>query len=134
MTWTKLSDDFADQCRDLSDAAFRTHVEGLLWTMRRETGGWLDERDIRRFAETFEPDDAVKELVAHGWWSEEDHGYRIVHHMEHQPEPEVLAARRDLAALRQQRWRAKKTGQLRDMSTRDETRYSGRDGSGRDGE
>ncbi len=29
MTWTKLSDDFSDDCWTLSDQAFRLHTEGL---------------------------------------------------------------------------------------------------------
>jgi len=33
MTWTKLSDDFPEDCArvGLSDAAVRTHLEGLVW-------------------------------------------------------------------------------------------------------
>ena len=50
--WLKLSDDFGDDCArlKLSDAAFRTLVESLLWAMRRENGGSIDNIDIRRFA------------------------------------------------------------------------------------
>ncbi len=62
MTWAKLSDSFGDEVAGLSDAAFRTHVEALLWTMRRETDGHLAERDVRRFAETADPAAAVQEL------------------------------------------------------------------------
>jgi hypothetical protein len=110
MTWTKLSDDFTDQCADLSDAAFRTHVEALVWTMRRETGGYLTMRDVRRMAESPHAEMAVEELVNVGWWSVERQGYRINHHMEHQPEPDVIEARRNLAAERQKRHRRKKAG------------------------
>ncbi|MGC7224587.1 hypothetical protein RBA13_22790, partial [Mycobacteroides abscessus subsp. massiliense] len=35
MTWTKLSDDYGDDCWRLSDAAFRTHTEGLCWSNRK---------------------------------------------------------------------------------------------------
>lgn len=110
MTWTKLSDDFSDECRHLSDAAFRTHAEGLLWAMRRETGGYLTSRDIARFAESPHAEMAVTELVACGWWSVEGQGYRINHHMEHQPEPDVLAKRRELTADRVRKHRRKKAG------------------------
>jgi len=110
MTWTKLSDDFSDDCRDLSDAAFRTHIEGLLWVMRRETGGAIRVRDVDRFAESEHARAAVDELVACGWWSIDRDGYRINHHMQHQPEPDLLAKRRELSASRQRRHRRKKAG------------------------
>ena len=100
MTWTKLSDDFADQCCGLSDAAFRTHVEALIWVMRRESGGYLAARDVKRLAESPHTEMAVAELVACGWWSIENQGYRINHHMEHQPEPDLIAKRRELTADR----------------------------------
>lgn len=69
MTWTKLSDDFGDSCAGLSDAAFRSHVEALIWTMRREGGGYIASRDVKRFAESPHAEMAVAELVACGWWS-----------------------------------------------------------------
>jgi hypothetical protein len=137
MSWTKLSDDFGDHCAGLSDAAFRTHVEALVWTMRRETGGYINARDVRRFGESVHVDMAVTELVNCGWWSIENDGYRVNHHMEHQPEPDVIAARRHLAAERQRRKRRKAAGVTEDKSQRDVTRDNprdpGRDGSGRDG-
>lgn len=110
MTWTKLSDDFGVDCRDLSDAAFRTHIEGLIWTMHRESGGYIDSRDVKRFAESPHADMAVAELVACGWWSIEGQGYRINHHMEHQPEPDLIAKRRADTYERVKKHRRKKAG------------------------
>lgn len=136
MTWTKLGDEFGDQCRELSDAAFRTHVEGLLWCMRRETGGWLDTREVRRFAESPHAEMAVAELVACGWWSLDGSGYRINHHMDLQVEPEVLAKRRENDAARQRRKRAR-AARLTEESRRDDPgdhpRDPGLDWSGLDG-
>jgi hypothetical protein len=134
MTWTKISDDFTEQCADLSDAAFRTHVEGLIWSMKRETGGMITKRDVERLAESEHAHEAVVELVEHQFWTQLDNDYRIEHHMEHQPEPDVIAARRALDAERQRRARRKKAGldstpSQRDV-TRDETRDHPRD-SGR---
>jgi hypothetical protein len=136
LTWTKLSDDFGDQCADLSDAAFRTHVEGLLWVMRRETGGRLTHRDLRRFAESEDAVGAAAELVALGWWTTHAHGFTVVHHIEHQPEPDVLLARREADAARQRR-RRRKAAKLDDEPSRrdthrDDTRDPGRDGTDRD--
>lgn len=140
MTWLKLSDDFGDQCADLSDTAFRTHVEALLWTMRRETAGVVTTRDVSRFAESADGRDAVTELVARGFWDEYDNGYLIRHHMEHQPEPEVLTARRRNDAERQRRKRRKAAGLENEQApsrrdsprddTRDHPRDPGRVGSG----
>jgi hypothetical protein len=112
MTWTKLGDDFADDCAraGLSDAAVRTHTEGLVWAMRRETGGLLDKRDVQRAIETAEPDAAVAELVAAGFWRETSRGWLIVHHMEHQPEPDLIARRRKLTAERVRKHRRRKAG------------------------
>jgi hypothetical protein len=112
MTWLKLSDDFADDCAraGLSDAAFRTHIEGLVWAMRRETGGYLDDLDIRRAIETENAAAAIAELLAVGFWVRELHGYRIVHAMDQQVEPEVIAHRRKLAADRKRRQRRRMAG------------------------
>jgi len=141
MTWTKISDDFAEQCADLSDAAFRTHVEGLIWAMKRESGGMMTKRDVERLAESEHAHEAVAELVERRFWTQLDNGYRIEHHMEHQPEPDVIAARRTIDAERQRRARRKKAGldsapSRRDVTrdtTRDHPRDPGRVGSGRNG-
>lgn len=119
MTWLKTSDDFPDDCArvGLSDAAYRTHHEGLSWVMRRETGGIVDERDIRRFAETTQPAAAVAELLAVGFWRKTVTGWLIVHGMADQPDPDVLQKRRDKAAQRQQRFRRKAAGLDEDEPT-----------------
>lgn len=143
--WLKLSDDFADDCAraKLSDAAFRTHVEGLLWTMRRETAGVLDGFEVKRFAETADPALAVRELTDKGLWTSSADGHVISHHMEHQIEPEVITKRRANDAERQRRKRAKAAGlpPATSLSRRDKHRDSERDdprdpglvGTGRDG-
>jgi hypothetical protein len=59
---------------------------------------------------------AVEELVSTGWWSIERQGYRINHHMEHQPEPDLFAKRRRLTAERVKKHRRTKAG-LSDPST-----------------
>lgn len=138
MTWTKLSDDFAEECADLSDAAFRTHIEGLLWTMRRETDGALRTRDVPRLAESPDWQAAVEELVRGGYWEAVDNGYLIVHHMEHQPESDVISARRHNDAERQRRKRRKAAGldvsqqESRRDTPRDDPRDPGRVGTVRE--
>ena len=77
MTWTKLSDDFADDCYQLSDAAFRLHVEGLLWSNRKLLDLKLDKNVLQRWATHPE---AATELVDLGWWTDEGNHYFIRHH------------------------------------------------------
>lgn len=78
MTWTKLSDDFSDDCWELSDEAFRLHVEGLLWSARKLLDLVLAKDEMHRWAKHPE---AVSELVERGYWRDEGDGrYRIVHH------------------------------------------------------
>ena len=112
MTWTKLSDDFSDDCAraGLTDAAFRTHVEGLIWAMRRENAGYLDKIAVQRGIETPNVEAAISELVEAGFWEPTGNGWQIVHHMQHQPEPEVIARRRDQTADRVRRSRRKRAG------------------------
>ncbi len=81
MTWTKLSDDFADDCDSLSDRAFRLHVEGLVWNNRKLRDCWLPKDDLRRFATH---PDAVQELLDTGWWSDDGDAYVIRHHAVYQ--------------------------------------------------
>ena len=90
MTWTKLSDDFSDDCWTLSDAAFRLHVEGLVWSNRKLLDLHLPKEDVRRFAK--QPD-AAAELVSVGWWTDEGSHYVIRHHGGYQPTREAVLAR-----------------------------------------
>lgn len=78
MTWTKLGDEYTDQCWKLSDAAFRLHTDALVWSNRRHLDGILAKTDMRRWAKTPE---AVSELLTYGFWADEGDSYRIVYHL-----------------------------------------------------
>jgi hypothetical protein len=78
MTWTKLGDEYGDQCWKLSDAAMRLHTEALVWSNRRHIDGRLDKDEMRQWAKRPE---AATELVAYGWWSDEGDHYLIVYHL-----------------------------------------------------
>jgi hypothetical protein len=110
VSWLKKSDDFGRDCRDLSDAAYRLHDEGLLWVMYRENGGRFPKRELYWFAGTLDPDKAVAELLACGFWLDLVTDYEIKHHMEHQTEPEVMRKRRENDAKRQRARRRKAVG------------------------
>ena len=94
MTWAKLSDDFSDDCWTLSDAAFRLHVEGLVWSNRKLLDLHLPAEDVRRFAKCPE---AVAELLAVGWWSEDGDGYVIRHHGTYQRPKEMVVRLQEVA-------------------------------------
>lgn len=135
MTWTKIAENFPEDCArvHLSDAAVRTHLEGLVWAMRRENDGRLLSRDLARLADTPDPTAAADELVAVGFWTQLPDGWQIEHQMEHQPESDVIAARRELNAERQRKHRRKGVGLLdpdpdgKPLSRRDEMRDETRD-------
>jgi hypothetical protein len=77
VTWTKLSDDFSDDCWQLSDAAWRLHVEGLIWSNRKLLDLRLAKDEMRLWAKRPE---VAAELVASGYWQDRGTDYVIVHH------------------------------------------------------
>lgn len=81
MSWSKLSDDFTDDCWTLSDRAFRLHVDGLCWSNRKLYDLRIPKDEIRRFAKH---PDAVDELLAAGFWAEDADVYVIRHHAQYQ--------------------------------------------------
>ncbi|KYH43671.1 hypothetical protein [Branchiibius sp. NY16-3462-2] len=81
MTWSKLSDDFSDDCWTLTDAAFRLHVEGLVWSNRKLLDCRIPKDDVRRFASHPE---MVTELADVGWWQDEGDAWLIRHHARYQ--------------------------------------------------
>lgn len=91
MTWTRLSDDYTDDCWRLSDEAFRLHTEALIWSNRKLLDCTIPKDDVRRFAKRPE---AIPELLAAGWWTETKTHYVIRHHAVYQ--------RQAAAVLRQQ--------------------------------
>lgn len=95
MTWGKFSDDYADDCWQLSDAAFRLHTEGLLWNARKLLDCRIPKDDVRRFAKN---PDAVDELLAVGWWTNDVDAYYIRHHASYQPTRESVLARQAVNA------------------------------------
>jgi hypothetical protein len=81
MTWTKLSDDFSDDCDQLSSDAFRLHVEGLIRSNRKLLDLRLDKTQMPRWVWNVGlAEIALKELLAAGWWSDDGDHYLIRHH------------------------------------------------------
>ncbi|MDH6237046.1 hypothetical protein [Cryobacterium sp. CG_9.6] len=80
MTWTKLSDDFTDDCWTLSDAAARLHVEGLTWSNRKLLDLRIPKDDLHRF----KTPQAIAELLSCGYWADAGNHYQIIHHADYQ--------------------------------------------------
>lgn len=149
MTWTKLGDEFSDSAAPLSDAAFRTHVEALGWSNRRLLDLLIPKTQLKRFAETRDPDGAVKELVDTGWWQDVGDSWFVgCYFPEWQRDKVQVEHRREQEAIRQRRKRRHDlddhslclpTSKCRggDLSRRDSAgdnaRDPGRDGTDRDG-
>lgn len=109
MTWLKVGDEFPDDCAavQLSSNAFRLHVEGLSWVMKRESGGTILRHELRRVScGDFDPFEVVKDLVAVGFWAETAIGWEIRHHMEDQRTPDQIQADRIANRARQAKSRA----------------------------
>ena len=92
MTWTRISDDFGEDCWTLSDQAFRLHVEGLGWSNAKLLDLRIPKDDLRRFAK--HPEAAV-ELVGCGWWSDEADAYVIRHQGMYQRTREQVLAQQE---------------------------------------
>jgi hypothetical protein len=73
---TRLSADFVDDLRDVSDAAFRLHVEALVWSNKHGLDLRIPKGDLDR---TTAAPAAAQELIDAGLWFEIDGHYFIVH-------------------------------------------------------
>ncbi len=111
MTWTKLGEEWPDAAREMTDAAFRTHIEALCWSNRRGLDLMIPKRDLKRFAETDDPDTAVKNLVTANWWQDcGDTWFIGVQFADWQLEATVVEKRRQQTAIRVRRHRMHEAG------------------------
>lgn len=129
MTWAKLSDDYSDDCWTLSDKAFRLHTEALVWNGRKLLDCRIPKDDLRRFAKHA---DAVAELLAVGWWTEDGAHYVIRHHAQYQRPREAVLKQQEANTRNGMRGgRPKRTReQARDLSSTSETQSVGESPSG----
>jgi hypothetical protein len=117
VTWTKLSDDFSDDCWTLSDAAVRLHVDGLLWSNRKLLDLHLPKDDLRRFSKRPE---AATELVAAEWWADRGEYYVIRHHAAYQRTRKAVVNQQE-ANLTNGRKGGRPPGKPREIVPRPET-------------
>lgn len=92
MTWTKLSDDFSDECWTLSDGAFRLLVEMLNYSNRKLLDCRIPKDEMRLFAKR---PDAIGELVSGGWVRDGETVWEIGFHSLYQPSRTLVQKQRD---------------------------------------
>lgn len=133
MTWTRLSDDFADRpdILELSDAAFRLHVSAMVWSNRQLTNGLIPSRVVRMLGEP----DVAEELVRAGLWEPVDGGHQL--DWSDQESAETVRARQEANAKRNREYRERQRLHAvgdhslctRCSALRDASRTSSRDAS-----
>lgn len=106
MTWTRLSDDFADRPDILliGDTAFRVHVTALIWCNRQLTDGHLPMRAAHLVASG--DITIIDELIEAGTWERVEDGYQI--DWRDQEDSEKVRERRSYIAQRQARYRSRR--------------------------
>src|SRR4051794_23470403 len=128
-----LGDEFSREAWPLSDAAWRLHVEALIYSNGFLLDLMIPKVDVRRFGKN---DDAatIEELVAAGWWQDVGDAWWIgCRHSEWQLERAVIEKRRAEATKRKRRSRLHQAGDHSlctnncSSVTRDETRDGRRD-------
>ena len=110
MGFAMVGAELAYQGAELSDAAWRTHVEALIWSRQRMLDGKIPKRDLPRFAYSTATGPAVAELVAHEWWQDCGDHWLLVFGFEWQSTKKQIEQRREADRVRQARRRAHQTG------------------------
>jgi hypothetical protein len=114
VTYANKGTEFPDDCAraGLSDAAYRTHDEAIVWLYRvEETSLRIPKHLVRRFAGSDDFETAIKELVEIGFWRDRGDAWQVVHHSDviRQRLAAQMAKRaRDRRAQRNHRKRNKK--------------------------
>lgn len=93
MTWSKFSDDFTDDCWILTDAAYRLHTDGIIWSNRKLLDLCIPKEDVARFAKR---PDAVMELLEQGFWVDVGSAYVIRHHAQYQRSREAVIKQQEV--------------------------------------
>jgi hypothetical protein len=83
MTWTKLPTSYSDDLASagLTDAAYRTHTEAIQWLYHCEIRtGRIPKHIVRRFASSPDYEQAIKDLLALGYWADDVDTYTLIQH------------------------------------------------------
>jgi hypothetical protein len=106
MTWTKLGDDFSDRpsLLQLGRSTRLLYVEGLVYSNRVLTDGFIPDGALRRLTDHEDPEDAAGQLEGCGLWERRPDGWYIADFHTQRTADEVRKAQR-AAATRQARRR-----------------------------
>ncbi len=79
MTWTRLSDDYADdaQLNSVSRSARHLNTEALCWCNKHLTDGALPAHMLRRITDADDPNADATELVNAGFWTKTADGWDV---------------------------------------------------------
>ena len=83
MTWSKFGSEFSNDCAEvgLSDAAYRTHSEAIIYLYCQENFACtLKKSTMRRWSGSDQAGRAAAELVAAGFWRDGKTEWTVVHH------------------------------------------------------
>lgn len=138
MPWVRFDDQFPihRKVSGLSDSAFRLHVEGVCWSVRNLTDGFVPASDLHALASARRPLKFVPELVVRGSWHLADEpcesekcpahadyraeavgdGWIIHDFFDYQWSRAKVVKERKAKAARQARWLEKKNRQRQDAS------------------
>lgn len=119
MTDTRLVEGFLTNPKidGLSDAAFRTYINGLVYAVSAGTDGYLPGRALRLLHPDGARPDTSLELVKRRLWEPATDGWRIHDFDKHQTSAEQIERSRELARARKQRERDKKTEEAMSRAT-----------------
>ena len=114
MTWTKLSDTFAEEmdAAGIDPEAFTLHVAALCYCNRLLTDGKFPVRKVKTLYPLEDPDLAAKTLVNANLWelSEDGQEYQILNFLTDQKPREKILADREAGRIRQQNYQDVKRG------------------------
>jgi hypothetical protein len=114
MTWTRLSDTFAEEMEaaELDPDAVILHVAALCYCNRLLTDGKIPARKIKTLYPLEDPELAAKALVDADLWtlSEDGQSYQIANFLTDQRPAEKVLREREANRVRQQNWQDVKRG------------------------
>jgi len=103
MGWVRLDDNFADHPKviALSDTAFRLYIEGLCYSNRQLTDGFIPNAVYTKLSKN----DDAQFLIEAGLWEDTEGGFLIRSYTEYQPTREKVEKKREEAKERLRRYR-----------------------------
>ena len=103
MGWVRLDDNFADHPKviALGDTAFRLYIEGLCYSNRQLTDGFIPNAVYTKLSKN----DDAQFLIEAGLWEDTEGGFLIRSYTEYQPTREKVEKKREEAKERLRRYR-----------------------------